>query len=434
MLMADVILFVLFIGILLALYLLELPVVYALGLTSLILMVTTSIPFEPLLVSQTMVRGSNSFVLLAIPLFLQTGLMMNALGLTEVIFDFAKAIVGPVRGGLAHVNVIASIIFAGMTGTAAADAAGLGAVEYRAMKDEGYNDGFSVAVTGSSSIIGPIIPPSVPLIIYGILAQVSIGTLFIAGLIPGLIMGLGLMGLCSYFANKHGYERGEWWSVTEIGRTFVHALPALGTPILIIGGILGGLFTATEAGVVALFYTLFAGTVFYGGFSLDELIENLDEGMTLTASLTFIVAAASLYGFLIRRAQLPEILAEAITSLSSDPTVLLLLIVVILFLVGMLMETVAALTILTPIFLPIIEQTAISPIHFGIVMVLTLMLGLLTPPFGVVLFILDAVTDVPLNRITRSMVPFYVPLLLTLLIIVLFPDLVMWLPQSMGLA
>lgn len=324
MLMADVILFVLFIGILLALYLLELPVVYALGLTSLILMVTTSIPFEPLLVSQTMVRGSNSFVLLAIPLFLQTGLMMNALGLTEVIFDFAKAIVGPVRGGLAHVNVIASIIFAGMTGTAAADAAGLGAVEYRAMKDEGYNDGFSVAVTGSSSIIGPIIPPSVPLIIYGILAQVSIGTLFIAGLIPGLIMGLGLMGLCSYFANKHGYERGEWWSVTEIGRTFVHALPALGTPILIIGGILGGLFTATEAGVVALFYTLFAGTVFYGGFSLDELIENLDEGMTLTASLTFIVAAASLYGFLIRRAQLPEILAEAITSLSSDPTVLLL--------------------------------------------------------------------------------------------------------------
>lgn len=431
--MADIVLLTLFVGILLGLYLLEVPVVYALGLTSLILMLTTSIPFEPLLVAQTMVSGSNSFVLLAIPLFLQTGLLMNALGLTDVIFDFAKAIVGPIRGGLAHVNIVASIIFSGMTGTAAADAAGLGAIEYQAMRDEGYEEGFSVAVTGSSSIIGPIIPPSVPLIIYGVIAQVSIGTLFIAGLVPGLIMGLGLMILCTVYAHKRGYERGEWWSLGEIAKTGYRAFPALGTPILIIGGILGGWFTATEAGAVALFYTILIGTLFYDALSLEEMVESFEDGMTRTASLTFIVSAAALYGFLIRRAQLPEVLANAVTTVSTDPLIILLLIAGVLFVVGLMLETIAAITILTPVFLPIIEQTAISPIHFGVVMIITLMIGLLTPPFGVILFVLNAVTGVSLERITRNMLPFYVPLLIALILAIIFPDIVMWLPRTMGL-
>lgn len=431
--MADIMLLVLFVGVLLGLYLFEIPVVYALGLTSLILMWTTSIPFEPLLVSQTMVGGSNSFVLLAIPLFLQTGLLMNALGLTEVIFDFAKALIGPIRGGLAHVNIVASIIFSGMTGTAAADAAGLGAIEYRAMRDEGYDEGFSVAVTGSSSIIGPIIPPSVPLIIYGVIAQVSIGTLFIAGLVPGLIMGAGLMVLCTIYANRRGYSRGEWWSIKEIARTGYRALPALGTPILIIGGILGGFFTATEAGAIALFYTLFIGTVFYDALTWGEIVSNFEDGMTRTASLTFIVAAAALYGFLIRRAQLPELLANAVMNVSTDPLIILLLIVGVLFIVGLMLETIAAITILTPVFLPIVEQTAISPIHFGIIMVITLMIGLLTPPFGVILFVLNAVTGVSIERITRNMIPFYLPLVLALLLSVIFPGIVLWLPRTMGL-
>jgi tripartite ATP-independent transporter DctM subunit len=432
--MADIVLLSLFVGVLLVLYLFEIPVVYALGLTSLILMWTTSIPFEPLLVAQTMVSGSNSFVLLAIPLFLQTGLLMNALGLTDVIFDFAKSLIGPIRGGLAHVNIVASIIFSGMTGTAAADAAGLGAIEYRAMRDEGYDQGFSVAVTGSSSIIGPIIPPSVPLIIYGVIAEVSIGTLFIAGLVPGLIMSLGLMGLCGIYAHRRGYEHGDWWSIRDIVRSCYRAFPALGTPILIIGGILGGFFTATEAGAVALFYTILVGYVFYDGFTLEELVESFEDGMTRTASLTFIVAAASLYGFLIRRAQLPEILAEAVTGVSNDPMIVLLLIAGVLFIIGLMLETIAAITILTPVFLPVVEQTAISPIHFGVVMIITLMIGLLTPPFGVILFVLNAVTGVSIERITRNMIPFYVPLLLVLLLAIVFPAIVMWLPRTIGLA
>lgn len=431
--MADVVLFALFIGILLALYLIEVPVVYALGLTSLILMFTTNIPFEPLLVAQTIVYGSNSFVLLAIPLFLQTGLLMNSMGLTDEIFDFAGELVGPVRGGLAHVNVVASIIFSGMTGTAAADAAGLGAIEYRAMREEGYKDGFSIAVTGSSSIIGPIIPPSVPLIMYGVLAQVSIGTLFIAGIVPGLLMGIGLMVLCTYYAHKHGYERGDWWSIRRIAVTFLKAAPALGTPAVVIGGIIGGYFTATEAGAVALFYTLLIGPIFYKGFSVDELVTSLDEGMTRTASLTFIVASAALYGFLVRRAQLPEILATSITSFSTDPLIVLLLITGVLFIVGLMMETIAAITILTPVFLPVIGQIGISPIHFGIVMIITLMIGLLTPPFGVILFVLNAVTGVSLERITKNMVPFYIPLVIALLLIILFPNIALWLPRSMGM-
>jgi len=432
--MADIILLALFIGVLLGLYLIEVPVVYALGLTSLILMLTTSIPFEPLLVAQTMVSGSNSFVLLAIPLFLQTGLLMNALGLTEVIFSFAKAIVGPIRGGLAHVNIVASIIFSGMTGTAAADAAGLGAIEYKAMRDEGYGEGFSVAVTGSSSIIGPIIPPSVPLIIYGVIAQVSIGTLFIAGLVPGLVMGLGLMVLITIYANRRGYERGDWWSLGEIGRTGIRALPALGTPVLIIGGILGGWFTATEAGAIALFYTIFIGTVFYNSLTWRELVQSFEDGMTQTSSLTFIIASAALYGFLIRRAQLPEILANAVTLISTDPLIILLLIASVLFVVGLMLETIAAITILTPVFLPVIEQAAIDPIHFGIVMIITLMIGLLTPPFGVILFVLNAVTGVSLERITQNMLPFYVPLLIALVLTIIFPELVLGLPRAMGLA
>jgi tripartite ATP-independent transporter DctM subunit len=432
--MSSVSLFVLFILILLGFYLSGIPVVFALGLTSLVLMASPFVPYQPLLVAQSVVGGSSSFVLLAIPLFLQTGLLMNTFGLTDVIFDFANALVGPIRGGLAHVNVVASIIFSGMTGTAAADAAGLGAVEYRAMQNEGYEPGFSVAVTGSSSIIGPIIPPSVPLIIYGVIAQASIGALFIAGLIPGLIMGLGLMVLCSYYAHKHGYERGDWWSFGEIWRTLKAAGPALGTPVVIVGGLLGGLFTATEAGAVGLFYTLFIGYVFYGGLPRDQLTGSLYEGMVRTSSLTFIIASAALYGFLIRRAQLPDILATAITTVTTDTLTMLFLIAIVLLLVGLMIETVAAITILTPVFLPVIEQTAISPIHFGIIMVLTLMIGLLTPPFGVVLFVLDAITDVPLEKITRSIVPFYIPLLLVLLLVIVFPDLVLWLPRAVGVA
>ncbi|WP_222914802.1 TRAP transporter large permease [Natrinema sp. SYSU A 869] len=429
----DLVLIALFIIVLLVLYLIGIPVAFALGLTSLILMLTPMVSYSPELVAQTLVSGADSFVLLAIPLFLLTGLYMNSFGLTNIIFDFAEEMIGPIRGGIAHVNILASLLFSGMTGTAAADAAGLGAIEYEAMQDAGYEKGYSAAVTGSSAIIGPIIPPSVPLIMYGVLAQVSIGVLFIAGIVPGLIMGATLLLLCTYYAYSHGYERGTWWSLPDIWRSFKAAAPALGTPVLIIGGLLGGFFTATEAGAVALFYTLFVGYVFYGGVENGDFIETTYEGVVTTAALTFIVASATLYGFLIRRAQLPDALAEAVVGVTGDPTVLLLMIVGVLLIVGLMMETIAAITILTPVFLPVINVAGIDPIHFGIVMILTLMIGLLTPPFGIILFILEKVTDVGLERIMRSMVPFYIPLLIILLLVAVLPSLTLWLPKLVGL-
>jgi len=429
----EMLLLLLFIGILLVLYLAGVPVAFALGLTSLALMLTPLVSYNQELIAQTMVSGSDSFVLLAIPLFLLTGLYMNSFGLTEIIFDFAEEMIGPIRGGIAHVNVFASILFSGMTGTAAADAAGLGAIEYKAMQDAGYKKGYSAAVTGSSSIIGPIIPPSVPLIIYGILAQVSIGALFIAGIVPGLLMGISLLIMCTYYAHKHEYEQGDWWSLSGILGSFKNAAPALGTPVLIIGGLLGGLFTATEAGAVALFYTLFVGYVFYGGTEEEGFIETTYEGLVTTAALTFIVASATLYGFLVRRAQLPDALASAVVGLSNDPTLLLLVITVVLLVVGLMMETIAAITILTPVFLPVINVAGIDPIHFGIVMVLTLMIGLLTPPFGIVLFILEKVTDAELEQIMRSIIPFYIPLVLLLIFVIVLPVLTLWLPELVGL-
>ena len=431
--MIDLLVAFLFIGILLFLYLIGVPIAFSIVLTCLLLMLSPLIRYEPQLIVQGMIGGIDSFVILAIPLFLLTGMYMNMYHLTHIIFDFAAEVVGPIKGGIAHVNVVASILFSGMTGAATADAAGLGTIEYEAMNKRGYRDGFSVAVTGSSSIIGPIIPPSIPIIFYGILAQESIGALFIAGIIPGIMLGVILLLMCTIYAHLHNYERGEWWSATRFTKAFVRAAPALGTPVLIIGGLLTGYFTATEAGAVALFYTVFVGEVFYGGVSRKAFFETTYEGFVTTASLTFIIAAAALYGFMIRRAQIPRNLGEAIVGLSGEPLVILFLIVGVLLLVGLMMETLAAIAILVPIFLPIITEVGIDPLHFGIVMVLTLMIGLLTPPFGIILFILEKVTGVPLETIMKSILPFYVPLLVVLLLLILFPDLVLVLPRATGL-
>ena len=423
----------LFICVLLVLYLLGVPVAYGIGLTGLIVMLSPFVEFNRSLVAQTIVSGADSFVLLAIPLFLLTGLYMNELGITEEIFEFAKAIIGPIRGGIAHVNVIASMLFSGMTGAATADAAGLGVIEYKAMMDENYNKGFSAAVTGASSIIGPIIPPSIPLIVYGVMSETSIGSLFIAGIVPGSLMGLSLLVLCTYYANKHGYDRGDWWNLKRILHSFLEAAPALGAPILIIGGIIGGWFTATEAGGAAMFYTLIVGNLYYDGMGIEQFIQTTYEGIRTAAALLFIIAAASFYAFLVRRVQLPEMLAESVLGFTTEPVLMLLLITAILLLVGLMVEAVAAITILVPVFLPVIQELGIDPIHFGIIMVLTLMVGALTPPFGLVLFILERVTDISLERIMRSMMPFYIPLLLILILVVVFPTVSLWLPEVTGL-
>lgn len=420
--MGDLVLIGAFVGLLVAFFLFGAPVFYALGLTSLSIMV---LPIGPPLnfttIGTKMFMGMNSFVLLAIPFFMLAGRLMNEGGATEPLFDFARALVGDVTAATGHVNVVASMIFSGMTGAAAADAAGLGSVEYRAMKNEGYEDGFSVAVTGSSSIIGPIIPPSLPVVVYGVLAGVSVGQLFIGGIIPGILLGLSLMAVISIYSFVNDYPGGEKRHLRRILSTGKAAFPALLTPVIIVGGIMTGVFTATESSAVASVYALLIGYYWYGGLDLEKLYVVLRSTAVDTAVLMLIVGVANLYGYLLIIAGIPQALTMQVMSVSTDPTIVLLMLVGLLLIVGMMMETIAALTVFTPVLMPLIEAVGIDPLHFGIVMVLTLMIGLLTPPFGVVLFVLERVTGVEFEDIVRAMGPFYIPLLVILGIIIFVP-------------
>lgn len=419
---------VLFLGTLLLLYVIGVPVAVAMGVTCVVVMLLpygNGINYG--LIGTQLLFGLNSFTLLAIPFYLLLGRLMNHIGMTQRIFRFANALVGQFRGGIAQVNIVASMLFSGMSGLAVADAAGLGRIEYRAMRDQGYGKGISLGVSGSSAIIGPIIPPSVPIIIYAVLAEESIGELFLAGIVPGLMLGLLLMGLVLVLVYRRDYEATRSFDRKELKEGFLDAFAALLTPLIIIVGILTGFFTATEAGAVSVVYVILVGVV-YGELTATGLYYELRDSMVETFSLTFIVAVAALYGLVALQLELPILLVEGISAVTTDPLFVLLLIVALLLVVGTFMETIAAITVLVPILLPVIDIAGIDPVHFGIVMILTLMLGLLTPPFGVVLFVLEKVTDATLEEVMRAVVPFYVPILIVLLLIVLFPDLATYVP------
>ncbi|QCS44934.1 TRAP transporter large permease [Natrinema versiforme] len=415
----------LFLGLLLVLYALGVPVGIAMGATCVVIMVS---PYgrglNYGLIAQQLLYGLNSFTLLAIPFYLLLGRLMNRIGMTQRIFALANAFVGQFRGGIAHVNIVASMIFSGMSGLAVADAAGLGRVEYTAMRDQGYEKDISLGVTGSSAIIGPIIPPSVPIIIYAVLAEESIGQLFLGGILPGILIGVFLMLLVFLFVYLRGYETEDTFDLSEAWQCLKEAVFPLFAPVLIIGGILTGTFTATEAGAIAVVYTVLLGMFVYNELSLRGLFEELQYGMVETFSLTFIVGIASLYGLVALQLQLPILMAESITNFSNDPSVVIFLLVALLLVVGTFMETIAAITILVPIFMPILDVAGIDPLHFGIVMILTLMLGLLTPPFGVILFVLEKVTDASLEEAMKGVLPYYIPILLVLLLTILVPEIV----------
>ncbi|ELY91838.1 MULTISPECIES: TRAP transporter large permease [Natrialba] len=415
----------LFLGMLLVMYALGVPVGIAMGATCVLVMLS---PFgrglNYGLISQQLLYGLNSFTLLAIPFYLLLGRLMNRIGMTQRIFDLANSMVGQFRGGIAHVNIVASMIFSGMSGLAVADAAGLGRVEYAAMRDQGYEKDISLGVTGSSAIIGPIIPPSVPIIIYAVLAEESIGQLFLGGIIPGILIGVFLMALVFLFVYLREYETEDSFDLADFWKSLKEAVFPLFAPLLIIGGILSGTFTATEAGAIAVVYTILLGMFVYRDLTLEGLFEELQYGMVETFSLTFIIGVASLYGLVALQLRLPILMADSITNFSSDPTVVMLLLVGLLLVVGTFMETIAAITILVPIFMPILDITGIDPLHFGIVMILTLMLGLLTPPFGVILFVLEKVTDATLEEAMKAVLPYYVPILLVLLLTIFIPEIV----------
>jgi len=421
----------LFLGGLIFFMLLGVPVAYALGITVLTILGTergwTNIPFG--MVAQRMLYGVDSFPLLAIPLFLLAGRIMNEGGVTNRIFHFANTMVGHVRGGLGHVNVLGSMIFAGMSGSAIADAAGLGQIEIKAMLEAGYDREYSVAVTGASSTIGPIIPPSIPMVLYGVLAQTSVAGLFIGGIIPGILMGLAMMVMCSYFAVKRGYPQHRRATLRQAWEATLTTFPSLLTPVLIIGGIWTGIFTPTEASAVAAAYAVILTVFCYRELTWKGLYRVCQETVLETGIILFILAAASMFGWLLIRYRIPFVLVDFMAGISTNPQVVLVILNIFLLIVGCFMSVAAAITILTPLLVPMVVKVGIDPLHFGVVMVFNLMIGVLTPPYGSVLFVLVRVGNISFDRLVRALVPWYIPLLATLAVISYFPSTVMWLPR-----
>lgn len=425
--------FVTMMVILLALVLIGMPIAISMGVTSAFSVVFLrgfgGIPWD--VFAQRFVYGINNFTLLAIPFFLLAGRLSNETKITDRIFDLAKSVVGNVRGGLGHVNVLASMIFAGMSGSAIADAGGLGQMEIRAMVQAGYDEDFSAAVTGASATIGPILPPSIPVVIYGALAGSSITKLLVAGVVPGIIMGLAMMILISILAIRRNFPRAGRPTLAGFWLSLKHGFFPLLTPVILVGGILSGIFTPTEAAAVAVAYTLVLGIV-YGTITWRGLYEVTRATMRDTSILLFIIGASSIYSWVIARYQVTQTIAAAATSAISSPLVFLLFANLFLFLIGLFIDATPALFILVPVLVPLAQAFHIDITQFGVVMIFNLMMGLITPPVGAVLYTLTRVTSLSFQRVVKAIVPFYVPLLATLLLLTLVPAISLWLPTILG--
>ena len=404
------------------------PVAIALAGSSLIYVMLEGV--QPhLVVLHRMIGGIDSFPLLAIPFFIMAGSLMNSAGITNRIYDFALALVGWLKGGLGHVNVVGSVIFAGMSGTAVADAGGLGNIEIKAMRDHGYSVDFAVGITGASSTIGPIIPPSLPFVIYGVMANASIGKLFAAGVIPGLVMALTMMIMVTYYAHTRGWHRDAKFSIVNLWTTFKKAFLPLLTPIILVGGMTTGVFTPTEAAIAATAYAIVLGLGIYRTLSLKKLIKVSLETAETTSIILLIVAGASIFGYLITLTKVTDNVSALVLSITTTPWVVLLLVNIFLLIVGCFMETIASITILVPVLLPLMDKIGVDPVHFGLIMVLNLMIGLLTPPVGMVLYILARVANISFERTTKACLPFLVPLLVSLALVTYWPSMVMFLPN-----
>ncbi len=407
---------------------LSVPIAVSLGSAAVVAVISSQrFPLET--VFHTMGSGLTSYILLAIPFFIIAGELMNSGGITTRIFDFANALVGRIPGGLGHANVFASIIFAGMSGSAVADAGGLGAIEIKAMRDKGFDDDFSAAVTAASSTIGPIIPPSIPMVVYGVAAEVSVGKLFMGGLIPGLLMGLACSVLVYYYAVKRKYPRLDRFSMKLVLGTGKRAFLPIMTPAIIIGGIMGGFFTPTEAACVAVVYALFLGFFVYGETTYKQLREIIFNALVTTSSVTFIIAAAAAFAWLIAIDGLPMRLAEWIGSVNMPVWAFLIAFNVFFLFLGTFMESLSILIIVVPVLMPILAKLGLDPLHMGVVLVLNLMIGLITPPVGMSLFVVSKVANVKLERLYKAILPWTVPLVLVLLLITYVPSLTTWLPN-----
>ncbi|RVL66616.1 TRAP transporter large permease [Sinorhizobium meliloti] len=464
----------LLVGSFLVLMLVGVPVAISMAAASVLYLVSYNVAPD-IIAAQRMIAGVESFPLLAVPFFILAGNLMNSAGVTGRIYSFAVALVGWMKGGLAQVNIVGSVIFSGMSGTALADAAGIGTIEIKAMKDHGYPIDAAVGVTAASATLGPIFPPSLPFVIYGMMANVSIGALFMAGVVPGVVMTVLMMLTVAVFAYKRGWGSDTPFEMKRLLAAslevvvvlavplFIYLLMAAGlsmnlavgialvvllaldwyfdfsavmalmTPIILIGGMTMGWFTPTEAAVAAVIWSLFLGLVRYRTMTLSTLARATFDTIETTASVLFIVTAASIFAWLLTVSQAAQMLSGAILTITDDKWVFLILVNLLMLFVGCFLDTIAAITILVPILLPLTAQFGIDPVHFGLIMTLNLMIGLLHPPLGMVLFVLSRVAKLSVERTTMAILPWLVPLFIALILITFVPAVVLWLPQSVGL-
>ncbi|PAQ09409.1 MULTISPECIES: TRAP transporter large permease [Mesorhizobium] len=464
----------LLIGAFLVLMLVGVPVAVSMAVSSLLYLVFYGVAPD-IIAAQRMIAGVESFPLLAVPFFIFAGNLMNIAGVTGRIYSFALALVGWMKGGLAQVNIVGSVVFAGMSGAALADAAGIGTIEIKAMRDHGYPVEAAVGVTAASSTLGPIFPPSLPFVIYGMMANVSIGALFMAGILPGVVMTVLMMVTVAIFAHRRGWGSDTPFKLNRLAAASIEvavvccfplavyalvemglslniavgialviliacdwyfdfsAVMALMTPIILIGGMTMGWFTPTEAAMAAVIWSLFLGLVRYRTMTLSALAKASFDTIETTASVLFIVTAASIFAWLLTVSQAAQLFSVFITSLTENKWVFLILVNILMLVVGCFLDTIAAITILVPILLPIVVLYGIDPVHFGLIMTLNLMIGLLHPPLGMVLFVLSRVAKLSVERTTMAILPWLVPLIVALILITFIPAITLWLPTQMGL-
>ena len=418
---------VMILALLVLLLLTGLPLVFAMGTASIAYLFLADISLS--MMTQRMTTAVDSFLILAIPFFYLAGELMNACKLTDRIIAMARAFVGHIHGGLAQVNIFASMIFAGMSGSATADTAALGSVLIPSMKREGYHANFSAAVTVASAMVGPIIPPSIGMVIYGALADVSIGRLLLAGILPGVTIIIVQMIFTWFLARRRGYPRYPRAGAPELARASWRGSPAVLFPMIIVGGILSGVFTPTEAAAAAVLYGLILGVVVYRNVGLAELWDTLMKVSWGSIRVLIIIAVASSFSWVMIREQVPQGIAAFLATFTDDPHMILAVMVVLLFLVGLFMIASSAEIVLTPILVPVVVSFGIDPVHFGVLMIFVLIIGGGTPPVGVLLFIAQDIADVPFSSMVRAMLPYYIPLFIAVVVIAAFPQLSLWIPN-----
>lgn len=418
---------IIIVGSMLVLLLIGVPIAFSMSLAAIIALLMNGISL--MLVPQRIFNGLNSFSLMAVPLFVFVGEAMNTGGVTDRIFKFARAYVKHITGGLGHVNVISNMIIAGMSGSAVADAYGIGVIEIKAMVENGYGADFSAALTAASSTIGPIIPPSIPLVVYAVIAEQSVGRLFLGGLIPGILMGLSLMILVYFMSKKRGYKKETKATWSERGTVTLRAIPSLLTPLIMFSGIVFGIVTPTEGAALAAVYAIFLGLFIHKELKFKDIYNILLKTVKSSCTIMLIIGSANVLTWVVLEANIPTIVTAGLLAISKNKYVILLLINIILLILGCFLESISILMIMVPVLLPIVTLFHIDLIHLGVFVVLNVMIGLITPPVGFSLYVVTSIAKISFTKVAKAIVPFIVPLVVVLLLITYIPALVTWLPN-----